>query len=219
MAKLLRIFLAAVSVGMMLVFAVVLFQPLFPLPIYPVVKPISYGLLAAVILLVPNIGILIMEARAIRKQLTWMSVAAAAAVFAVVFVIQLAIVPMLFGEAVRSETSNGAHFGTYDAAVQKKMDALPLVPEIGDGAEIISYHYEYAPMLKTWSIRLEIEWKDAQQFEAELARLSAFETQQDAKWNVITAETYGAVTAAYFSNDAEKRIQYDFCDGIRAVQK
>ena len=218
MAKLLRIFLAAVSVGMMLVFAVVLFQPLFPLPIYPVVKPISYGLMAVIILLVPDIGILVMEARAIRKQLTWMSVAAAA-VFAVVFVIQLAIVPMLFGEAVRSETSNGAHFGTYDAAVQKEMDALSLVPEVGDGAEIVSYHYEYAPMLKNWNIRVEIEWKDAQQYEAELARLSAFETQQDAKWNVITAGTYGAVTAAYYTKDAERKIQYAFCDGIRAVQE
>lgn len=217
MAKLLRIFLTAVSVGMMLVFAVVLFQPLFPLLIYPVISPVSYGLLAIIILLVPDIGILIMEVKAIRKQLTWMSVAAAV-VFAVVFVIQLAIVPVLFGEAIHSETSNGENFGTYDAAVQKEMDAMPLVPEVGDGAEIIFYHYEYAPVLKTWSIRLEIEWKDVQQYEAELERLSAFETQQDSNWNVITAGTYGPVTAAYSPNDAEKRIQYDFCDGIRAVQ-
>ena len=99
------------------------------------------------------------------------------------------------------------------------MDALPLVPKVGDGAEIISYHYEYAPMLKTWDIRVEIEWKDAQQYEAELARLSAFGTQQDAKWNVITGGTCGPVTAAYAANNAEKRIQYYFCDGIRAVQK
>lgn len=218
MAKLLRIFLAALSLGIMLVFAVVLLQQLFPFPKYLVVKPVFYGLLAVIILLVPDISILIMEAKAIRNQLTWMNVTAAA-MFAVLFVIQLAIVPMLFGEAIHSETSNEEHFGTYDAAVQKEMDVLPLVPDVGAGEELISYHYEYAPMLKTWNIRVEIEWKDAQQYEAELARLSAFGTQQDAQWNVITGGTCGPVTAAYAANNAEKRIQYNFCDGIRSIQK
>ena len=142
---------------------------------------------------------------------------AAAVLYAVLFVIQLVTVPALLSEAVHSETSNAGDFGTYDAAVQKEMDALPLIREIGDNENIVFYHYDYAPMLENWNVQIETKWENPQQYEAELERLSTVETREEKKWHVMTGKAYGAVTAAYAYDDAERTIQYYVCDGTKNI--
>lgn len=70
---------------------------------------------------VPCAGILVMEYKAVRMQLTWMSVCAAV-IFIVVLVVQGIFVPTLLAESVHSATTEKAAYGTYDLPVQKELE-------------------------------------------------------------------------------------------------
>lgn len=160
---------------------------------------------------VPCAGILVMEYKAVRMQLTWMSVCAAV-ILIVVLVVQGIFVPTLLAESIHSATMEEAAYGTYDLPVQKELETAQFLPDCGDEGTVVAYRYEYAPLLQSWEIYAEIRWTDEGQYEGEIARLA--QQAEDAQENGIRK---ALVTTAYLEDAATRQIQYYIGSGIREV--
>ena len=104
-------------------------------------------------------------------QLTWMSVCAAV-IFIVVLVVQGIFVPTLLAESIHSATTEEAAYGTYDLPVQKELETAQFLPDCGDEGTVVTYRYEYAPLLQSCEIYAEIRWTDEERYEGEIARLA-----------------------------------------------
>lgn len=152
-----------------------------------------------------------MEYKAVRMQLTWMSVCAAV-IFIVVLVVQGIFVPTLLAESIHSATTEEAAYGTYDLPVQKELETAQFLPDCGDEGTVVAFRYEYAPLLQSWEIYAEIRWTDEERYEGEIARLA--QQAEDAQENGIRK---ALVTTAYLENAATRQIQYYIGSGIREV--
>ena len=202
----------AVFSGTALIFAVfagMIAVQVVPLPAFPQASPVVYIIIAVLLFVVPCAGILVMEYKAVRMQLTWMSVCAAV-IFVVVLAVQGVFVPTLLAESVHSATTEETAYGTYDLPVQKELETAQFLPDCGDEGTVVAYRYEYAPMLQSWEIYAEIQWADEGQYEGEIARLA--QQAEDAQENGIRK---ALVTTAYSEDADAKQIRYYICSGVR----
>lgn len=202
----------AVFAGTALIFAVfagMMAAQLVPLPAFPQIAPVGYIIIAVLLFVVPCAGILVMEYKAVRMQLTWMSVCAAV-IFVVVLAVQGIIVPTLLAESIRSATTEETAYGTYDPPVQKKLETAQFLPDCGDEGTVVAYRYEYAPLLQSLEIYAEIQWIDEGKYEGEIARLA--QQAEDAQENRIRK---ALVTTAYLEDADARQIRYYICSGVR----
>lgn len=202
----------AVFAGTALIFAAfagLMIAQLIPFPVFPQITPVIYIIIAVLLLVVPCAGILVMEYKAVRQQLTWMSVCAAV-VFIVLLAVQGIFVPTLLAESVHSATTDETAYGTYDPPVQKELETAHFLPSCGTDGTVVAYRYEYAPLLQSWEIYAEIQWTDEGQYEGEIARL--VQQAENAQENGIRKVL---VTTAYLEDASTRQIQYYICSGIR----
>lgn len=209
--KFVRIAVFAGTALICAVFAGLIIAQLIPFPVFPQITPVIYIIIAMLLFAVPCAGILVMEYKAVRMQLTWMSVCAAV-ILIVVLVVQGIFVPTLLAESIHSATTEEAAYGIYDLPVQKKLETAQFLPDCGDGGTVVAYRYEYAPLLQSWEIYAEIRWTDEGQYEGEIARLA--QQAEDAQENGIRK---ALVTTAYLEDAATRQIQYYIGSGIREV--
>ena len=209
--KFVRIAVFAGTALICAVFAGLIIAQLIPFPVFPQITPVIYIIIAMLLFAVPCAGILVMEYKAVRMQLTWMSVCAAV-IFIVVLVVQGIFVPTLLAESVHSATTEETAYGTYDLPVQKELETAQFLPDCGDEGTVVAYRYEYAPLLQSWEIYAEIRWTDEERYEGEIARLA--QQAEDAQENGIRK---ALVTTAYLEDAATRQIQYYIGSGIREV--
>ena len=192
-------------------FAGLMIAQLIPFPVFPQITPVIYIIIAVLLFAVPCAGILVMEYKALRQQLTWMSVCAAV-IFIVLLAVQGIFVPTLLAESVHSATTDETAYGTYDPPVQKELETAQFLPDCEDEGTVVAYRYEYAPLLRSWEIYAEIQWTDEGQYEGEIARLvqHSEDTQENDIRNAL-------VTTAYLEDASTRQIQYYICSGIREV--
>ena len=203
--KFVRIAVFAGTALLFAAFAGLMIAQLIPFPVFPQITPVIYIIIAVLLFAVPCAGILVMEYKAVRMQLTWMSVCAAV-IFIVVLVVQGIFVPTLLAEAIHSATTEEAAYGTYE------LETAQFLPDCGDEGTVVTYRYEYAPLLQSWEIYAKIQWTDEGQYEGEIARLA--QQAEDAQENGIRK---ALVTTAYLEDAATRQIQYYIGSGIREV--
>lgn len=213
MRKYMQIVMFSLTIITQILFSGMVLATYIPPPRFFSVISIPHFMLALVFWAIPNIALLVMEYAGMKKQLMAQSVLGLC-VLVVVTCVQAVIIPVLFGEAIASYTTNADDYGKYDPIVQSEYDSITFFPNETSDMRNVDYVYKYLPEFSVWGIYAEFQWESIETYEQEIDFLNQFDSENCDNWQVHYPQSARPVTTAYVLEYDEKKICYFMCDGV-----